>query len=232
MNSAIYGFLQARILEWVAFPISRGSSQPRDRTQVSSNAGGFLPAEPAVGSISKGPPFPCPLGTGFPLEEHTPGGLFFLTELLISRAEGAMYLMGKLGERTRQTNPVSSWVPLISELVVQVPLLPSREDRRTCAWRWNHATQTRTWPHSLLAEITPGLRSSMVAQMVKSLPAMQETQVWSLGWGALLEKGMATHSSILAWTVPRTEEPGQAPVHGVRGRQDLVTNSNTPGLRA
>ena len=93
-------------------------------------------------SISKGPPLPCPLGTGFPLEERPPGGLFFLTELLISRAEGAMYLIGKLGERTRQTNPVSSWVPLISELVVQVPLLPSREDRRTCAWRWNHATQT------------------------------------------------------------------------------------------
>ena len=44
--------------------------------------------------------------------------------------------------------------------------------------------------------------------MVKNLPAMQETQVRSLGWGDPLEKGMATHSSILAWTIPRTEEPG------------------------
>ena len=37
---------------------------------------------------------------------------------------------------------------------------------------------------------------------------MQETQVWSLGWEDLLEKGMAAHSSILAWRIPWTEEPG------------------------
>ena len=43
--------------------------------------------------------------------------------------------------------------------------------------------------------------------MVKSLPAMQETQVQSLGWEDPLEKGMATHSSILAWRIPWTEEP-------------------------
>ena len=44
--------------------------------------------------------------------------------------------------------------------------------------------------------------------MVKNLPAMQETQVRSLGWEDPLEKGMATHSSILAWTIPWTEDPG------------------------
>ena len=44
--------------------------------------------------------------------------------------------------------------------------------------------------------------------MVKNLPAMQETQAQSLGWEDPLEKGMATHSSILAWRIPRTEEPG------------------------
>ena len=44
--------------------------------------------------------------------------------------------------------------------------------------------------------------------MVKSLPAMQETQVPSLGQEDLLEKGMATHSSTLAWRIPWTEEPG------------------------
>ena len=38
---------------------------------------------------------------------------------------------------------------------------------------------------------------------------MQETQVWSLGWEDLLEKGMATHCSILAWKMPWTEEPGR-----------------------
>ena len=44
--------------------------------------------------------------------------------------------------------------------------------------------------------------------MVKNLPAMQETQVPTLGWEDPLEKGMATHSSILAWKILRTVEPG------------------------
>ena len=47
-----------------------------------------------------------------------------------------------------------------------------------------------------------------MAQMVKNLPAMQETEIQSLGREGPLEKGMATHSSILAWRVPQTEEPG------------------------
>ena len=50
--------------------------------------------------------------------------------------------------------------------------------------------------------------ASLVAQMVKNLPAMQETQVQSLGREDLLEKEMATHSSILAWKIPWTEELG------------------------
>ena len=44
--------------------------------------------------------------------------------------------------------------------------------------------------------------------MAKNLPAMQETQVRFLGQGDTLKKGMATHSNILAWRIPRTEEPG------------------------
>ena len=50
---------------------------------------------------------------------------------------------------------------------------------------------------------------SLVAQMVKRLPAIRETQVRSLGWEDLLEKEMATHSSIPAWRIPGTEEPGR-----------------------
>ena len=45
--------------------------------------------------------------------------------------------------------------------------------------------------------------------MVKNLPAMQETQLGSLGWEDALDKGMETHSSILAWRIPGTEEPGR-----------------------
>ena len=48
----------------------------------------------------------------------------------------------------------------------------------------------------------------MVAQMVKNVPAVQDTGVQLLGWKDPLEEKMATHSSILAWRIPRTEEPG------------------------
>ena len=47
-----------------------------------------------------------------------------------------------------------------------------------------------------------------MAQIIKNLPARQETRVLSLGWEDPLEKGMATHSSLLAWRMPWTEEPG------------------------
>ena len=50
--------------------------------------------------------------------------------------------------------------------------------------------------------------ASLVAQMVKNLPAMRETRVPSLGWEGPLEEGMAAHSSILAWRIPWTEGPG------------------------
>ena len=49
---------------------------------------------------------------------------------------------------------------------------------------------------------------SLVAQIVKNLPVMRETWVRSLGWEDVLEKGMATHSSVLSWRNPWTKEPG------------------------
>ena len=55
---------------------------------------------------------------------------------------------------------------------------------------------------------------TMVAQMVKHLPVIQKTQVQSLGWEDPLEKEMATHSSILVWRIPWTEEPGGLPSRG------------------
>ena len=67
---------------------------------------------------------------------------------------------------------------------------------------------------------------SLVAQMVKNLPAMQETWVWSLGQKGPLEKGTATHSSILAWRIPWTEEPdGLQSMGSQRARHDWVTNA-------
>ena len=51
--------------------------------------------------------------------------------------------------------------------------------------------------------------ASLVAQMVKHLPAMRETRVQPLGWEDPLEKEMATHSSTLAWEIPWMEDPGR-----------------------
>ena len=56
-----------------------------------------------------------------------------------------------------------------------------------------------------------------VTQMVKSPPAMQDTQVQSLGQEDPLEEGMTTHSSILAWRIPWTEEPGRLQSTGSHG---------------
>ena len=70
------------------------------------------------------------------------------------------------------------------------------------AWSFNSCVRINTdlTPHHSI--------TSLVAQMVKRLPTMQEIQVHSLGWEDLLEKEMATHSSTLAWKIPWTEEPG------------------------
>ena len=54
-----------------------------------------------------------------------------------------------------------------------------------------------------------GARASLVAQRLKHLPTMRETRVQSLAWEDPLEKAMATHSSVLAWKIPWTEEPGR-----------------------
>ena len=73
--------------------------------------------------------------------------------------------------------------------------------------------------------------SSLMAQMVKNLPEMWETWIQSLGWEDLLEEGMATHSSILAWRTPWTEEPGLCgwpqSTGSQRVRHDRVTKHGT-----
>ena len=64
--------------------------------------------------------------------------------------------------------------------------------------------------------------TSLVAQTVKHLLTMRETWVRSLGWKDPLEKETATHSSTLAWKIPRTEEPGR--LRTVHGDKDLDTS--------
>ena len=74
-------------------------------------------------------------------------------------------------------------------------------------------------------------RASLVAQMVKNLPAMQDTQVEYLGWEDPLEKGMATYSSILAWRILWTEDPGGLQSMGSQiVGENWVANTFTSGL--
>ena len=68
------------------------------------------------------------------------------------------------------------------------------------------------------------LRGLRIAQMVRNMPAMQETLVRFLGQEDPLEKGMATHSSILAWRIPWTEEPGGLESTGVPKSQTRLSD--------
>ena len=70
----------------------------------------------------------------------------------------------------------------------------------------------------LFISYIPLLSSSLVAQRLKHLPGMRETQVRSLGWEDPLEKEMATHSSTLAWRIPWREEPGRLQSTGSQSR--------------
>ena len=138
----IHGIFQVRILEWVAFPFSRGSSQLRDQTQVSCIAGEFFTSWTIreAQEYWSGQPTPSPADLPDPgIEPGSPA--------------------------------------------LQVDFLPTE------------LALSNEW-------------TSLVAQMVKHLPTMRETRVQSLGWEDLLEKEMATHSSILAWKIPWTEELG------------------------
>ena len=70
--------------------------------------------------------------------------------------------------------------------------------------------------------------NEIMAQTVKNLPVMQETRVQALGWEDPLEKGMATHSSILAWRIPWTEKPGGLQFVGLqRVGHNWATNTHT-----
>ena len=72
-------------------------------------------------------------------------------------------------------------------------------------------------------------KAFLMAQMVKSLPVMQETPVQSLGWEDPLEKGMPIHSNILAWRIPRTEEPGA--VYGVAQSRTQLKRLSSSSLK-
>ena len=93
-----------------------------------------------------------------------------------------------------------SWTHGVTELIHSFVCILLSE---LTYWRW----QTNTYLGDV--EDEDCRKVSLVAQTVKRLPTMQETWVWSLGGEDPLEKEMATHSSILTWKIPWTEDPGR-----------------------
>ena len=149
MDYIVHGILQARVLEWVAFPFSRGSPNPGIKPGSPTLQADSLPAEPQ----------------GKPKNTEV-GSLSFLQQIFPAQESywGLLHCRWILYQLSYQGSP---WEAPVNVLL--------------------HASGT-----------------SLVAQMVNNLPAMQETQVWSLGQEDPLEKGMATHSIILTWRIPRT----------------------------
>ena len=96
-------------------------------------------------------------------------------------------------------------------------------------------TRKQVWTKSLCIDISSFSWASLVAQRLKRLPAMQETRVQSLGREYPLEKEMAAHSSILAWRISWTEEPGglqSVGSHGLTDRTEACYHTCThPSLR-
>ena len=81
-------------------------------------------------------------------------------------------------------------------------------------------------PHLEKWQALRAIQTSLVTQMVKNLPVRQETWVRSLGWEDPLEKEMATHSSIFAWRIPWTEEPGRLRFLGSQKSQTQLSDQH------
>ena len=107
---------------------------------------------------------------------------------LSNQASHSRWASEKVGKALQQRNAISYWQSLHCLLNSTRPLW--------FAAQGNECEDVRLW-------------TSLVAQTVRRLPTMQETEVWSLGREDPLEREIATHSSTLAWKIPWTEEPGR-----------------------
>ena len=121
-------------------------------------------------------------------------------EVWVLSSKGAFGSLGEnLGQCFYKCGPQTSSILLLRKLQIHNDH-PVITRRIRCPGGWSQ--------QSLLQTLVDDSVAPLVAQTVKNLPALWETQVWSLDWEDPLEKGMATHCSILTWRVPWTEEPG------------------------
>ena len=113
--------------------------------------------------------------------------------------------------KTHMQAELSLWVSILWPEVSEHPL-SFKSHGSSGTWKLLKNTPSKFHPflssQVLFVSHLSYCGASLVAQMVKNLPAMRETWVQSLDWKDPLEKGMATHSSILAWRIPWIEEPG------------------------
>ena len=175
-GSSIQIILQARILEWIAIPLSRGSPWPSDQTQVSCIAGRFFT-------------------------------VWVTRETQYKTIE---YL------RVKNTDRWPSPHPCINT-----------NNNKHCNLCNYHLSSVCNPIRYKLSSLVFFFVIINVAQSVKNLPAVQETQVRSLMWEDPPEKEMAIHSSILAWKISWTEEPGGLQSMGSqRVRHDWAANTN------
>ena len=126
--------------------------------------------------------------------------------------------------------PLSWWCqPTISFYVTHFSRPQSFPASESFPMSWLFTSGVQSNGASASVSILPmNIGAYLMTQMVKNLPVMQGTWVRSLGWEDPLEKGIATHSSILVWRIPWTEEPsGLKPIGSQRVRHDWATKSNT-----
>ena len=118
--------------------------------------------------------------------------------------------------RLRENILVLSWVPSESDQLVSEEMVPSVSSAAQPPAVDGQSLQDNAQLQTASSSLLFFQGASLVAQMEKNLPAVQETWAQSLGWEDVLEKGMAAHSSILAWGIPWTEEPGGLQTMGLQ----------------
>ena len=171
-----HGILQVRILEWVSFPFSRASSQPRDWTQVFHITGGFSTswATREAREVSKTP---------FKLVRWVLSCSLLMS---VSEAFSVTFTLNKIYTKLWVTETVFG------------PQVKSPPQRQV----WQHCSPfTPKLSYLWLIHVNVWQKP---AQLVKNPPSIQETWVQSLDWEDSLEKGTATRSGILTWRIPWT----------------------------